>query len=142
MCFGFDDWIYCTLYIKTRDYRQYSSVAILHTFHFTVTHALGFSVFTSHVLATDLSQSRRNFKLCMKSSFHVLIFSCHYSVTATSKDSTQFNSSAPKFISWQTGILKFDSSLPTAILYSTWSCLLCPFITPRHGPRGKHSLYC
>jgi hypothetical protein len=38
----------------TRDYRQYSAIAILHTLHFTVTHALGFSVFTSRILATDL----------------------------------------------------------------------------------------
>jgi hypothetical protein len=77
--FGFDDWIYCTLCIHTfRDYGQYSAMFILHTFQFTVTHALGFSVFTSRVLATDLSQSHRNFKSHMKSSFHSLILSCHY----------------------------------------------------------------
>jgi hypothetical protein len=30
---GWDDWIYCTLYVHTaRDYRQYSALAILHTF--------------------------------------------------------------------------------------------------------------
>jgi hypothetical protein len=53
--FGLDDWIYCTLYIHiTRDYRQYSAIAALHTLQFTVTHALGFSVFTSRILATDL----------------------------------------------------------------------------------------
>jgi hypothetical protein len=57
----------------TRDYRQYSAVASLHTFQFTVTHALGFSVLTSRILATDLSQSRYNFKSHMKSSFHSLI---------------------------------------------------------------------
>jgi hypothetical protein len=40
--FGLDDWIYCTLYIHTlRDYRQYSSIADLHIFQFTVAHALG-----------------------------------------------------------------------------------------------------
>jgi hypothetical protein len=38
----------------TRDYRQHGAIAILHTFQFTVAHALGFSVFTSRVLATDL----------------------------------------------------------------------------------------
>jgi hypothetical protein len=35
--------------------RQYSAFAHLHTFQFTVTHALGFSVSTSRLLATDLN---------------------------------------------------------------------------------------
>jgi hypothetical protein len=53
--FGLDDWIYCTLYTHTtQNYRQYSAIAILHTFQFTVAHALGFSAFTSRILATDL----------------------------------------------------------------------------------------
>jgi hypothetical protein len=69
-----DDWIYCALYIHTvRDYRQYSAVAILHTFQFTVTHALKFSVFTSRILATDVSQSHCNFKSHVKSSLHNLL---------------------------------------------------------------------
>jgi hypothetical protein len=56
--FGLDDWIYCSLYIHTvRNYRQYSAIAILHTFQLTVIHALGFSLFTSRILATYLSQS-------------------------------------------------------------------------------------
>jgi hypothetical protein len=51
------DWIYYNLYIHiTRDYRQYSAITDLHTFQFTVTHAPGFPVFTSRILATDLSQ--------------------------------------------------------------------------------------
>jgi hypothetical protein len=51
--------IYFTLYIHTiRDYRQQSAVAILHTFQFTVTHSLGFSVFTSRILETDCNSSR------------------------------------------------------------------------------------
>jgi hypothetical protein len=29
-------------------------LSLIHTLHFTVAHALGFSVFTSHILATDL----------------------------------------------------------------------------------------
>jgi hypothetical protein len=58
MGFGVDDWIYCTLYIHTVwDYKHYSAIAILHTFKFTITHALGFSVFTSRILAMDLSHS-------------------------------------------------------------------------------------
>jgi hypothetical protein len=38
----------------TRDYRQYSAIAALHTSQFTVTHAQTFSVFTSRILATDI----------------------------------------------------------------------------------------
>jgi hypothetical protein len=65
--FGLDDWIYWTLYIHTtQDYRQYSAIADLHTLQFTVIHALGFSVFTSRILATDY-QSYCNFKSYVKS---------------------------------------------------------------------------
>jgi hypothetical protein len=52
-----------TSYIHTvRDYRQYSAIAILHNFQFTVTHTLRFSVFANRILATDLSQSHCHFK--------------------------------------------------------------------------------
>jgi hypothetical protein len=61
ICIGYIDgfWIiwldYCALYIRTpRDYKQYSTIAILHNLLFTVRHALGFSVFISRILATDL----------------------------------------------------------------------------------------
>jgi hypothetical protein len=45
-----DDWIYWHF-----DYNQYSAIADLHNLQFTVEHALGFSVFISRVLATDLN---------------------------------------------------------------------------------------
>jgi hypothetical protein len=93
------------------DYRQYSIVADLYTLQFTVTHALGFSVFTSRILATDLSQSHCHFKSYMKSSLHSLLISCHYSAAVNSKDFTKFISSAPKPISWQAGVPKLDSLL-------------------------------
>jgi hypothetical protein len=51
--FGFTDWIYRHTH-TTRDYRKYSAIADLHTLLFTVTHALGFSVVTNRILATDL----------------------------------------------------------------------------------------
>jgi hypothetical protein len=41
---------------------NYSAIALLHPSEFTVSHTLGFSVFTSHILATDLSQSPCYFK--------------------------------------------------------------------------------
>jgi hypothetical protein len=62
-------------------------------------HALGFLVFTSHILATDLSQSHCHFKSHMKSSLHRLI-------PFVPLLSTQFNSSAPKLISRQAGVSK------------------------------------
>jgi hypothetical protein len=34
---------------------KYSAIADFHTFQFTVAHALGFPVFTSRLLATDLN---------------------------------------------------------------------------------------
>jgi hypothetical protein len=72
--FGLDDWIYCTLYIYTfRDYRQYSSIAILHTSQVTVKHAPWFSAFTCRIPATDLSQSHCNFSSLVKFSLHCLI---------------------------------------------------------------------
>jgi hypothetical protein len=43
-----------TLYTQLGTTDNYSAIAILHTLHFTVAHALGFSVFTSRILATDL----------------------------------------------------------------------------------------
>jgi hypothetical protein len=52
---------------------NYSAVAILHTLQFTVAHALRFSVSTSRLLATDLSQCRCNFKSHMKSAWQRLI---------------------------------------------------------------------
>jgi hypothetical protein len=70
---GLDDWIYWHRIHSTRNYRQYGAVAILHTLQFTITHALGFSVSTSRILATDLSQSHCHFKAHMRPSFHRLI---------------------------------------------------------------------
>jgi hypothetical protein len=43
-----------TLFTQPGTTGNYSAIADLHTSRFTVTHALGFSVFTSRVLATDL----------------------------------------------------------------------------------------
>jgi hypothetical protein len=37
------------------NYNQYSAIPDLHTFQFTVEHALGFSVSSSRLLATDLN---------------------------------------------------------------------------------------
>jgi hypothetical protein len=47
--FGLHDWIYCTLYIHNSGLQD-----DLQTIQFTVEHALGYRVFTSRILATDL----------------------------------------------------------------------------------------
>jgi hypothetical protein len=47
---GFIDTLYNH---TTHTYKKYSAVADLHTFQFTVAHALGLSVSTSRVMATD-----------------------------------------------------------------------------------------
>jgi hypothetical protein len=62
-----------TLYTQLGTSGNYTTIADIHTLQFTVTHALGFPVFTSRILATDLSQSHCNFKSYMKSSLHSLI---------------------------------------------------------------------
>jgi hypothetical protein len=47
---GFTGTLYTTLGITG----NYSATADLHTLHFTFAHKLGFSVFTSRILAKDL----------------------------------------------------------------------------------------
>jgi hypothetical protein len=44
-----------TLVTTSRNYSQYSAIAVLHNLRFTVAHALGFSASTSRLLATDLN---------------------------------------------------------------------------------------
>jgi hypothetical protein len=65
--------------------------------------------------------------------------SCHYSATANSENSTQFNSSAPKLISWQAGVSKLDSSLfdYCSLLFSIAEHYP---ITSLHEPHRKQSL--
>jgi hypothetical protein len=41
----------------TLNHKRYSAIADLHTLQFTVTHALGFSVYTSRILVTELKVS-------------------------------------------------------------------------------------
>jgi hypothetical protein len=44
-----------TSVIISLNYDQYSAIADLHTFQSAVAHALGFSVFTSRFVVTDLN---------------------------------------------------------------------------------------
>jgi hypothetical protein len=116
---------------------NYSAIADLHTLQFTVTHALGFSVFTS-ILATDLYQSYCHFKSHMKSSWHSLIPFLPFPAGVSSEGLTQFNSSAPEFTSWQAGVPKINSSLLdycSILLYAAEHF----FITTLHGPHAENT---
>jgi hypothetical protein len=62
-----------TLYTVLGTTGNCSAIAELHILHFTVTYAVGLSVFTSRILATGLEQSHCNFKSPIKSSFHSLV---------------------------------------------------------------------
>jgi hypothetical protein len=98
VCEILDDWIYWHLTHTIRDYEQYSTIADLHTSQFTVTHTLGFSVFTSCALATDSYQSHCNFKSHMKSSLHSLIpFLPSYPRRLASQNSTLFYAATASF---------------------------------------------
>jgi hypothetical protein len=100
--FGLDDWLYWLLFTQLGTTGNYSTVAILHTFQFTVAHALGFSVFTSQILVTVIKPPHCNFYSHIKSSLHFL---CHFSA------GVKFNSSAPNPISWQAGAPQLDYTL-------------------------------
>jgi hypothetical protein len=105
----------------TWDYRQYSAIFILHTFQFTITHALGFSAFISRILATDSSQSYCNFNSHMKYSGHSLILLLPFLLNHVRLPSPELGP-----------ILFLLDYLTTTLPYSP-SDLLRPFITPRHG---------
>jgi 3-deoxy-D-arabino-heptulosonate 7-phosphate (DAHP) synthase class II len=105
------DWmigfIALTTFKQLENTDHYSAIAILHTLQFTFAHALGFSVFTSRLLATDLSQSHCNFTSHMESSLHRLTPCLQYPAAASSKTRLSF--------------------LPTTALYSL---LLCYYSCP------------
>jgi hypothetical protein len=140
--FGLDDWIY-NLHIHTvQDYWQYNTIAILHTFQFTVAHALEFSAFTSHILATDLSQSHCNFKSHMKSSLHHLIpflaLILRFRIPKSRLNSIPSSyPGRPAF---------WNPTLHTTRLFCFYYFYfihpffwLYPYTTARHGPHTKHS---
>jgi hypothetical protein len=92
-----------TLYIQIGITSNYSAIADLHTLQFTVSHALGFSVFTSRNLATDLcltvTSNRTEVFFAPPNSFLDIILQLP----------NQFNSSPPKLISRQDGVSKLES---------------------------------
>jgi hypothetical protein len=99
------DWIIGfidTLFTPLETTGNYSTVTKLHTLQFTVTHTLGFSVFTSHILATDFQHSSykshwncRIHEVFLAQPNSFLAVSSQSSSTAISGDSLNSNFSWP-----------------------------------------------
>jgi hypothetical protein len=116
-----------TLYTVLGTTGSYSTVADLHTSQFTVTHTLGFSVFTSHLLAMDFSVS---LSIQIK---HEVVFSQSNSLLAIILQlpiPKILFKSIPLLTSQQAGIPKLDSSLLIAVLYSLFHLLTVSFYNP------------
>jgi hypothetical protein len=103
-----------------------------YTFQFIVTHALGFSVFTSRILATDLSKSHCNSKSHMEFSLHSLI---PFLPLFCSRQLNSVPSSNPGRLASRNSTLHLRLLL---LFYPAKDFL----VTTLHGPRRKHSLYC
>jgi hypothetical protein len=131
------DWMigFIDTLFTTRDYRQYSAIADLHGSQFIVAHALGFSVFNSRILATDIWQSRCHIKSHMKSSFHRLIPSFPFLLPHLGLPSPELDQILDNSLKWT--LLQMNSQLLT----TKSNDLLCPFINPRQGLHKKHSLF-
>jgi hypothetical protein len=105
--------------------RQYSAISGLDTLQFTVTHALGFSVFTSRILATDLQQYHCNLKSHTKSSIHSLIPLLTLFCNCQLSSIPLLSGSYPCRLASRNSTHFFSTELF--------------FITTLHGPRRKHS---
>jgi hypothetical protein len=117
-----------------RNYRQYSSIADLRTFQFTVIHELGFSFFTNRILGIGLLQSHYHFIRHMKSSFHRLIPSLPLLCNCQFRrfDSIQFLCSQVYILAGR----RIVTRLTSLLLYAAGHF----FITTLHGPHRKHRL--
>jgi hypothetical protein len=94
-----DDWILLVLRLQILFITlNYSAIAESHNLQFAAGHALGFSVFTSRLLATDLNK---------ETTAHTLLISLHYSTYKVFKSHAK--SSQADFF--------FDCELPAAISY-------------------------
>jgi hypothetical protein len=114
-----------SLYTQLGTTGKQRAIAHLHTLHFTVTHELGFSAFTSRILATDLSISL-SFQITHKVSFQepvsLLSISSH-TLDCHLQNSTQFSTT------------ELSQLLETNCSLGTYR-----YIAPRRGPHGKHRL--
>jgi hypothetical protein len=124
--FRLDELIYWHRIYTTRDYRQYSAITELHNLQFTVTYALGFSVFISRILATDSIIISLSLQIS-----HELFFAQPNSFLAIilpTANSIQFLCSQAHIpAGW-----RLETRLFSAELF---------FIATLHGPRREHNLF-
>jgi hypothetical protein len=127
MGFGLDD---PTLFIHNSGLQVITALSLIYILQFTVTYALGFSAFTSRILATDLSQSYYHLKSHMKYYFHSLILFLPLSCKCQFRrlDSVQFLCSQARIlVGWclETGLLLFC----TQLTQTTFFIHLQPLVT-------------
>jgi hypothetical protein len=86
-CFRLDGWIYCTVYIhNTRDQRQCSPIALLHTFQFTVALVVSWQrIYHSLTVTSTHTWSLLGTVEFVPCHFFSVIFDCHL------HNSTQFS---------------------------------------------------
>jgi hypothetical protein len=117
-----------TLVTTPLNYSEYSDISDLHTLHFTVAHALGLSVFTSRLLATDLNTETSTSK--------------HYEVLFPFLVQSLWNSAALYWIqNWTShGCLLPRTHLNRTAL-KTENCYICKCRYTASAPttHGKHS---
>jgi hypothetical protein len=150
-----------TYTFTTRDYRKYSAIADLHTLHFTVTSALGFSVFTNRIMATDfvtVSPSLQiTHKVFLSQPNFFLAIILQLPIPKTPINSIILCSQAHTPAGWRPETRLFTSRL---LFYSAEHVLITTLhgplrkhnllfysaehflITTLHGPHRKHSLHC
>jgi hypothetical protein len=109
-------------------------------FQFTVTHSLVFSVFTSRILATDLSQSQCHFNSHVTSSWQSLLSLLPFPTAANFEDCTQFSSDYCSVLLYLLqSQFQFFNLISLAGAEAEASCLQpAGTLTPRIGPAGTH----
>jgi hypothetical protein len=107
--FGLVELDLLTPYIFNSKLEAITALSLIYTLQFTVRHALGFSVFTSRILATDFMTVSLSLQITHEVFFAQLnSFLTIILQLVNPEDSTQFYSSAPKLIWWQAGISKLN----------------------------------
>jgi hypothetical protein len=104
-----------TLYAQLGTTGNYNTIADLYISQFTVTHALGFSVFTNCVLATDFITVSLSLQITHEVFFappsSFLGFILQLPIPKTRLDPIQFSSSVLELISRWVGISKLSTKI-------------------------------
>jgi hypothetical protein len=132
--FGLNVCIYCTLYFHTvRNYRQYSAIAILHTFQFNVAHAL---LFQSSLV---LSWQRIYHSLTVTSNLLGTVLIPFLPFLQLPIPKTRLSTLDYSYILLESVLLGYCGILPATLLLLLLSCRTL-LINTLYGPHGKHRL--